>query len=173
MEAPTDITGVAVRRQETSRNSWTLWLVLLVALAVTSAILVKFRQERLNHGAPAVDGSGPAAWTPPPDSQMATVSLEIDFGNGARREFAALPWSAGMTVADILERAAAFGPGLTFSQQGSGAGAFLSSVDGVTGDASIGRFWIYEINGKAGDVSFAAQPVAAGDRVLWAFKQPE
>jgi hypothetical protein len=146
----------------------------MIALAVTSAILAKFRQQPVKQGPPAAnaEASG-AAWTPAADPQADSVSLEIDFGNGAGREFATLPWSAGMTVADVLKQASRFRPGIVFSQQGVGEGAFLTSLDGVTGDAAIGRFWIYEINGKSGEVSFAVQPVAAGDRVLWAFKQPE
>jgi hypothetical protein len=174
MEAPTETPATTAGSRQRNRNSWTLLLVLTAAMAVTSVILVAFRDRPTEQGSPAArDHGSPGAWTPAPDSQTAAVALEIDFGNGARREFAALRWSSGMTVADVMKLAASFRPGLSYSQQGSGAGAYLTSVDGVTAEASIGRFWIYEINGKSGKVSFAIQPLAAGDRVLWAFKQPE
>ena len=51
--------------------------------------------------------------------------------------------------------------------------AELISLDGVGNGTADGRFWLYEVNGKPGEVSFAIQPVAAGDRVLWVFKRPE
>jgi hypothetical protein len=151
-----------------------LLLVLTVGLGVTAAILVKFRQEPRDYAAGSATSNQSAEnWTPAPDPRSETVSLAIDFGNGARREFAALPWKDGMTVADLLKSATAFRPGLAFSQQGEGAQAFLTSLDGVAGRAEGSRFWLYEVNGEPGKVSFAIQRLAAGDRVLWAFKPPE
>jgi hypothetical protein len=78
-----------------------------------------------------------------------------------------------MTVADVLEAAASFRPGLKYTQQGSGELALLTSVDGVANGMPVGRFWLYEVNGRPGEVSFAVQRLNSGDRVLWAFKAPE
>jgi hypothetical protein len=149
-------------------NPWTMPLVLLVALAITGALLVKFR-----HDAPSDAGAEPggsqSGWSAAIDPQSELVSLAIDFGNGARREFRVLPWTAGMTVADLLESAAEFRPGIRYSRQG----ALLTSIDGVSNGSPADRFWLYEVNGQMGKVSFAEQPLAAGDEVLWAFKPPE
>jgi hypothetical protein len=154
-------------------NSWTLPLVLAASLAITAMLLMGFRQE-VGVG-PRAGGSQEAkpSWSRPPDAQAETVALKIDFGNGAEREFAALPWRRGMTVADLMKEAAKFFPGIRYSQQGEGAMALLTSLDGVANGTPADRFWLYEINGQPGTVSFAVYELSAGDRVLWAFKPPE
>ena len=147
-------------------------LVLAVSLALASWLLMTVRDT------PQGDrGAGPAAeqavqWTPPADAAE-TVALEIDFGNGARREYAALPYRDGMTVGDALRLAQDFGPGLPFTHQGEGELSFLTSLDGVANQGPGGRFWLYQIDGRRADVSYEVQPLAAGERVLWQFKEPE
>jgi hypothetical protein len=108
-------------------NSWALPLVLVAALALAVTLWVQFRHVPAEKAGVATTG-----WTPPADSESESVSLAIDFGNGARREFAALPWRDGMTVAKLLKLAAEFRPGISYTQQGEGELALLTSLDGVT-----------------------------------------
>ena len=93
------------------------------------------------------------------------VSLSIDFGNGRRQDFAALAWHEGMTVADLFGQAS----GITIAQKGTGAAAFLTTIDGVANQEADGSNWTYEVNGQSGDRSFAVYELRPGDRVLWTF----
>jgi hypothetical protein len=153
-------------------SPWTLPLVLAVALAITAALLVKFRQQP-QEGAPEpgnlARSEQAVGWIAGPAADSEIVSLTIDFGNGARRDFARLPWTEGMTVADVLKSAGKFRPGITYTQRGE----LLTSIDGITNGMPAERFWLYEVNDRPGKVSLAVQPVAVGDRILWAFKAPE
>jgi hypothetical protein len=147
-------------------------LVLAVGLAAASWLLMSVRNDP---DAPRADDGAkesPVAWTPP-TAAGETVALEIDFGNGARREFAALPYRDGMMVGDALRLARDFGPGLAFTHQGEGELSFLTSFDGVANQGPGGRFWLYQVDGERADVSYEVQPLAAGQRVLWQFKEPE
>jgi hypothetical protein len=172
MESESDIPA-AIETRQASGNSWTLPLVLAASLGIAAMVLMGFRQE-LGDG-PRAGGSPEAkpSWSRPPDAQAETVALTIDFGNGAVREFAALPWREGMTVADLMAQAAKFSPGIRYSQQGEGPMSLLTSLDGIAGGTPADRFWLYEVNGQPGTMSFAVQELSAGDRVLWAFKPPE
>jgi hypothetical protein len=147
--------------------------VLVAAIALSTLLLVFARPRAANgpEGQPSTVAG--EAWTPPPaNAATEAVSLTIDFGNGSRRSFD-LPWTAGMTVEDLLKLARETRPGLQFTQQGADKLAMLTSLDGVQSGAADGRYWLYEVNGQSGEVSFAVQPLAAGDRVLWVFKRPE
>lgn len=112
-------------------------------------------------------------WLPSARPSGQTVALTIDFGNGAKREYFALPWRDGMTVADLMDGARHFRPPITYTQKGIGAQAFLTSLEGVAHQMSQGNFWFYEINGKRGTRSFGIQPLLSGDRVLWIFGPQE
>jgi hypothetical protein len=170
--APSTASEPSARRE--SGGPWAMPLVLFAALAITASLLAVFRQksgEPANH--PSVTSSNTETWTPAPPPESNTVSLTIDFGNGASREFAAIAWSEDMTVGDLLRAARDFGPGIAFTQQGQGRMAFLTSLDGVANQPSNGLFWLYEIDGRRAQVSFEVQPLTPGQRVLWAFKQPD
>ncbi len=108
-----------------------------------------------------------AAWAPQPTGQ--TVSLEIDFGNGAKKTFAALPWEEGMTVGEVMELARRFGPGIVFSQIGEGERGFLGSLDGVANQGAGGRNWIYRVDDRHAHGSFCLEKLEVGGRVLWTF----
>jgi len=108
-------------------------------------------------------------WVPAARPSGQTVALTIDFGNGAKREFSALPWRNGMTVADLMEEGRHFQPPITYTQQGTGSHAFLTTLEGVVGQANEGKFWLFEINGKHGTRSFGVQSLNPGDRILWRF----
>lgn len=147
-------------------------MVLAVGLAAASWLLMGVRDDRDASRATGTAEETSAAWTPPAAAGE-TVALEIDFGNGARREFAALPYRDGMTVGDALRLARDFGPGLAFTRQGEGELSFLTSFDGVANQGPGGRFWLYQVDGERADVSYEVQPLAAGQRVLWQFTEPE
>lgn len=146
--------------------------MLAVCLAAASWLLMSVRNDP---GAPRSDAGAKeqaTAWTPPATAGE-TVALEIDFGNGARREYAALPYHDGMTVGDAMRLARDFRPGLPFTHQGEGELSFLTSLDGVANQGVGGRFWLYQIDGERADVSYEVKPLRAGQRVLWQFKEPE
>lgn len=150
---------------------WALPLVLLAALAMATGLLLKFRPPQTP--SPATDSSlATDGWTSPPMAAQLTATVAVDFGNGARRELA-LPWNAGMTVGDLMAAAEAHRPGLRVSRQGSGPMTLLTSIDGVANQGPGGRAWLYRVNDRPGETSYAIHPLAAGDRVLWVFSPPE
>ncbi len=122
---------------------------------------------------PAKNPSTAAAWTPTPPPTGDVVRLEIDFGNGAKRQFDALPWQADMTVADVLSAAREFRPGISYVQVGEGAGGFLTQLDGLKNEGASGRNWRYEVAATAGTTSFCLRKVAAGELVSWRFAGEE
>ena len=114
-------------------------------------------------------------WTPSAPATGQTVQLEIDFGNGSQRVYSALPWHEGMTVAEVLQEAHDFRPGIEFTQKGEGSGGFLTSLEGVKNEGTDGCNWLYEVAGNPGTQSFCVQTVGEGEQVLWRFaaKSPE
>lgn len=148
-------------------------LLLVGVLAIVAAVLLVLRDAPPDGVAGRRSGTVSTAWAPEERPQGETVALEIDFGNGARRQFDALPWSAGMTVGDLLRQASQFRPAIVFEHDGVGAKAFLTSLEGVPNEGVNGRFWTYEVNGQFANASFDVQPLAAGDRVLWKFGAAE
>ena len=73
-----------------------------------------------------------------------------------------------MTVADLLDHAARRGA-IRFSYQGSGPMTMLTRLDDHANEGAAGRNWIYSINARPADRSYAVQELQAGDRVLWSF----
>ena len=110
-----------------------------------------------------------ADWTLSPKPTGETVSLTIDFGNGAQKEFSALPYRAEMTVADLLAAARDFRPGITFTQVGTGESGFLRSLDGLTNQGAEGRNWLYQVDGKHAHASFCLEKLEPGRHILWKF----
>ena len=172
METNSPSPATAKSTSSRSGNPWTLPLVLAVSLAAASWLLVSIRNDPDAPPGGAEAKEQAAAWTEPATAGE-TVALEIDFGNGARREYAALPYRDGMTVGDALRLARDFGPGLAFTHQGDGELSFLTSLDGVANQGVGGRFWLYQVDGERADISYEVQPLTAGQRVLWQFKEPE
>lgn len=147
-------------------------LVLFAGLAIASALLLRFKPQAAEPGAPGESAATADGWTPAgPEGE--SVSLAIDFGNGASREFSLIPWREGMTLGDVMQAAADHRPGIRLTKQGQGAMTLLTSIDGVANQGPGGRSWIYRVNEQPGEVSFAVQPIRAGDRVLWVFSPPE
>lgn len=138
---------------------------LLAMVLLASVIALGNRQPGPQSASPETTGS----WTPSSEPQGITVALEIDFGNGAKKQFAALPWRAGMTVADLMGQASKFRPGIEFDQHGEGAGGLLTAIDGLKNEGSNGRNWRYRVDDRYGEVSFCLKSIEPGMRVLWEF----
>ena len=151
-----------------------LWLLPLMLGAVLAGMLLSSqpwtqqdqpgskssaKREGQSAAMATADTSADGGWVPAPRPPGKTVALTIDFGNGATRGFAALPWSDGMTLADLMEIARRFRPSITYTQKCAGAQAFLTALEGVAHQANQGNFWFYQINGKRGTRSFGIQPL--------------
>ena len=67
------------------------------------------------------------------------VSLTIDFGDGRTKDILDVVWSPGTTVADALSQV----PALKVEKKGSGAGALLTSIDGVANQGADGKNWTF------------------------------
>ncbi len=78
-----------------------------------------------------------------------------------------------MTVADLMAAARQFRPAIRFAQQGSGAQAFLTSLEGVGADPAGVRYWQYRVNDAPANDSFGIHAVNEGDRVEWRYASGE
>ena len=97
-----------------------------------------------------------------------TVSLVVNFGDGAEKHLNRLPWREGMTVLDVMSSAARHPRGVRFEHRGRGATAFLTQIDGLKNEGG-GRNWIFRVNGKLGVRSFAVRQLKEADQVEWRF----
>ena len=98
------------------------------------------------------------------------VSLTIDFGDGVQVRYKELAWREGMTVKGLLDAAQNHARPITYHFRGSGVAAMLTRIDKVENQGGQGRNWIYEVNGRLGDRSFAIRGIDAGDAVLWEYR---
>jgi len=100
-----------------------------------------------------------------------TVRLIVDYGDGASKTVANLPWAKGNTVLDAMKAATARPHGISFSYTGSGDSAVLTKIDDVPNEGgSAGRKnWQYWVNGSYGDRSFAVFELQAQDTIVWRF----
>ena len=153
-----------------SHGGWVFPALLAAVLLIGVVVALGNRRPESQGVAQRADGD----WTPSDESRGRTVALEIDFGNGARKHFAALPWQPEMTVAQLMKAALEFRPGIEFSQLGTGASGLLTSIDGLKNEGAGGRNWRYRVvdrsgNDRYGEVSFCLEPVEPGMSVLWEF----
>ncbi len=148
------------------RSPWVL--PALLAIVLLSLAVVAFRQ-----GDFVMPTASPTAWAPTPRPDGATVRLEIDFENGAKKQLSSLAWREKMTVGEVMQAAREFRPGIDFTQVGEGASGLLTSLDGLASQGAGGRSWILEVDGKLAKVGFCVQKVPAGGRVLWRFSLKE
>lgn len=138
------------------------WWRLPLLLGLVLAAIVLSRGRGIWEAAPESGDNGAADSA---NQAREHVSLSIDFGGGRRKDFDALAWHDGMTVADLFDKAS----GMEVIQKGSGQGAFLTAVDGVANEGADGNNWTYEVNGQSGNRSCAVYELRPGDRVLWTF----
>ena len=147
-------------------EGWAFPALLAVVLLIAAVVAVRGKREISQQ-------SSDEGWTPSPAAQGETVSLEIDFGNGVQQRFEALLWQPEMTVAELLQAASKFRPGITFTQQGKGKNGFLTALQGLANEEAGGRYWTYQVDGKHGQVSFCLQKLSPGQHVLWKFAAKE
>lgn len=80
-----------------------------------------------------------------------TVSLTVDYSNGAHKVFAALPWGPGMTLLDVLKSAQSVAPGLVVDYGSDRAGQAISMIiDGLAGTEHGTSRWMFWIDAVAG-----------------------
>ena len=169
MEGRTSSTDESDDRRDVAPRSDSWMFPALLLLVLVGVAIFAFTQRP-----PGGDSDSVAeaeTWTPAAAPTGETVQLVIDFGNGARREFDSLPWRPEMTVADVLEAARTFRPGIRFTQQGAGESGFLTTLEGVGGEGAEGRNWRFSVDGKLGEESFCLVTVEAGGSVLWEYTE--
>ena len=164
MEASESRTDESVLRGETG-GGWVFPVLLLVVLIAGLAIFRPGQGIEEKSRTTGADSVGPPSARPTGE----TVRLEIDFGNGVVRQFAALPWQPDMTVGDLMQAAQEFRPGIRYIQQGSGPKGFLTSLDGVSNQGMQKQNWRFSIDGRLGDTSFCVAKLSPGATVLWEF----
>ncbi|OHB80630.1 MAG: hypothetical protein A2W31_13645 [Planctomycetes bacterium RBG_16_64_10] len=151
------------RSEDGARWQWILPLLGLIALAAIVTLRSFGRHEVVERA-----GGGPAGKHDVPR----TAQLHVDYGDGVKKHFTALRWHTEMTVANALEAAAHHRRGIQYSFEGKGRGAMLTSIDGLAnqGGGPNARNWIYYVNGRKADKSFAVHAIGPGDVVLWRFQ---
>ena len=104
------------------------------------------------------------------DQKKSTVTVTIDFGDGFQKRYTKISWRAKMTVMDATQSASKHKRGIKIKYRGRRATAFLFQIDDLKNEGR-GKNWLYSVNGKLGDRSFALYKVKAGDTVLWKFRK--
>jgi len=149
------------------------WLVLPVMLAL---VLIGVLAGRMTQNVqqptqiPGWNNVNGQSWTPTPRPTGDTVSLAIEYGNGASKRFKALSWQRGMTVHELLIAATEFRPPISAAVKGTGEMAFVTSIDGLENAGADGGNWIYQVNGEKATVGMGARKLEPGDDVLWKFE---
>jgi hypothetical protein len=106
-------------------------------------------------------------------SEVQTVRLVVDYGDGVIKILDRLPWLKGNTVLDVLNAGKARAHGITFKY--TGQEAFLTEIDGVTnqGGGTAAKNWQFWVNTVYADKSFAVYAVQPADIVFWRFTTAE
>ncbi len=106
-----------------------------------------------------------------------TANLFVDWGgefhNPAWQACDYLPIVPQVTTVQGLMDEAQNGcnPSVTYTAEGSGQSAYLTSIDGVTSNqGGNGYYWIYFVNGQMPSVGFGAYTLSPGDSVAWDYK---
>jgi len=104
---------------------------------------------------------------------MATANLFVDWGAPhvpAWQVNNGLPIVAGATTAFGLFSVSGVTPPLTVTTQGSGAGLYVTAIDGVVQDPGTGFYWVYFVNGNMPTVGCDAYLLQDGDSIAWDYK---
>ena len=111
---------------------------------------------------------------PPDDLAVAKaekhVTLRVDFGDGFEKAYTQLVWIEGMTVGDAMKQASRHRRPTTFEVRGRAANSLLRQIDDSANEGGGGRNWIYRVNDRKGETSFAVFRLAPNDVILWKFE---
>jgi len=116
------------------------------------------------------------AWTGSAGAMLAVaeeqIELTIDYGDGFQKRYTEITPRVDFTVIGVLEAAERHPRGVVFQSRGSGALAFVESIDGVAnqGGGKQSKNWRFYLNGQLAKQGAGAQKVDGGDRVLWKFE---
>lgn len=104
-------------------------------------------------------------------ADLPTVTLRIDYGNDFEKVYAAIPWREKLTIADLMQHSSQHPQPTKFQTRGSGATAFLTAIDGIENEGYGKKCWIFYLNGKKGDASYATVQLSSSDSVLWRYQK--
>ena len=76
-----------------------------------------------------------------------------------------------MTVLQAMEYAQQHPRGIRFEYRGQGSIALLLQIDDLKNGGNQGLNWIFRVNGKMGDKSFAISEIQPDDAILWKFDE--
>lgn len=102
------------------------------------------------------------------DDKVATISLEIQFGQSKKKLIKDIPFKKGMTVLDAMKYAKE-NKKFSFQYRGKNDTAFLTSIDKIKNQGGRGDNWVFRINKKLGKKSFGISRLNSGDKVTWTF----
>ena len=94
------------------------------------------------------------------------VTLTVDYGDGSQKRFTQIPWKDGMTILHAMRAAQRHKRGINFLFRGKGPTAMLKKIDDLENKGGNGLNWIFRVNKKLGNSSFAIREAQAGRRHL-------
>lgn len=97
--------------------------------------------------------------------------LTIDYGDGVQKRFTKIPWKGGMTILDAMQAAERHKRGIKYVVHGTGPTTLLTRIDDLKNEGGSGLNWIFRVNKKLGDSSFAVVKLKPGDDILWKFDE--
>lgn len=100
------------------------------------------------------------------NKEKANVTVVIDSGEGKAKTYNEVGVTEKSTVINALENLKS--RGLSFESRGSGATAFVESINGIKNTGS-GKNWIYYVNDKKSTVGAGVYVLKPDDIVLWKY----
>jgi hypothetical protein len=80
---------------------------------------------------------------------MSTVSLTIDYSNGAQKHFSSVPYKKGLTILGAIEESAKIRPGVAIRFGSDRSGHVLGlTIDGVPHGETEASEWLVWVNEK-------------------------
>ena len=107
---------------------------------------------------------------------MASANLFVDwsspFHNPPWQACDYLPIEAGVTtVLNLMNEANSCKPKISFTYEGDGESAYLTSIDGVENNQdNNGFYWVFFVNGQMPKVGMGAYKLSNNDSVVWDYK---
>jgi hypothetical protein len=96
---------------------------------------------------------------------MSTVSLTIDYSNGAQKHFSNIPWEKGLTLLGAIEAIAAIPPGAAISSFSDRSGHAIGlHIDEMPREDTAASEWVIWVNARpftrrlGTDTSFGFHP---------------